>query len=166
MWEPQPLTTLRASKACRGENFTLPFLCFQKGELYLYFFKQFCYSSFCLEQLVQVFQFVLRKHFTRIRFWEPLESRQYCVAVLRVWARSITSCVHLKPWAFRLVKFLWYIFYKPVTCYWWEIRHCILCKDSSDLLLHFICWKFCVACVSIENFVTGLNCDFVLNKLF
>jgi hypothetical protein len=25
MWEPQPLTTLRASKACRGENFT--FLC-------------------------------------------------------------------------------------------------------------------------------------------
>jgi hypothetical protein len=24
MWEPQPLTTLRASKACRGENFTLP----------------------------------------------------------------------------------------------------------------------------------------------
>jgi hypothetical protein len=22
MWEPQPLTTLRASKACRGENFT------------------------------------------------------------------------------------------------------------------------------------------------
>jgi hypothetical protein len=24
MWEPQPLTTLRASKACRGENF-LPF---------------------------------------------------------------------------------------------------------------------------------------------
>jgi hypothetical protein len=27
MWEPQPLTTLRASKACRGENFTfLPYL--------------------------------------------------------------------------------------------------------------------------------------------
>jgi hypothetical protein len=25
MWEPQPLTALRASKACRGENFTLPF---------------------------------------------------------------------------------------------------------------------------------------------
>jgi hypothetical protein len=25
MWEPQLLTTLRASKACRGENFTLPF---------------------------------------------------------------------------------------------------------------------------------------------
>jgi hypothetical protein len=25
MWEPQPLTTLRPSKACRGENFTLPF---------------------------------------------------------------------------------------------------------------------------------------------
>jgi hypothetical protein len=24
MWEPQPLTTLRASKAYRGENFTLP----------------------------------------------------------------------------------------------------------------------------------------------
>jgi hypothetical protein len=24
MWEPQPLTTLRASKACRRENFTLP----------------------------------------------------------------------------------------------------------------------------------------------
>jgi hypothetical protein len=22
MWEPQPLSTLRASKACRGENFT------------------------------------------------------------------------------------------------------------------------------------------------
>jgi hypothetical protein len=22
MWEPQPLTTLRVSKACRGENFT------------------------------------------------------------------------------------------------------------------------------------------------
>jgi hypothetical protein len=22
MWEPQPLTTIRASKACRGENFT------------------------------------------------------------------------------------------------------------------------------------------------
>jgi hypothetical protein len=22
MWEPEPLTTLRASKACRGENFT------------------------------------------------------------------------------------------------------------------------------------------------
>jgi hypothetical protein len=22
MWEPQPLTILRASKACRGENFT------------------------------------------------------------------------------------------------------------------------------------------------
>jgi hypothetical protein len=22
MWEPQPLTTLRTSKACRGENFT------------------------------------------------------------------------------------------------------------------------------------------------
>jgi hypothetical protein len=22
MWDPQPLTTLRASKACRGENFT------------------------------------------------------------------------------------------------------------------------------------------------
>jgi hypothetical protein len=26
MWEPQPLTTLRASKACRGENFTFTFL--------------------------------------------------------------------------------------------------------------------------------------------
>jgi hypothetical protein len=26
MWELQPLTTLRASKACRGENFTLPFM--------------------------------------------------------------------------------------------------------------------------------------------
>jgi hypothetical protein len=26
MWEPQPLTTLRAFKACRGENFTLPYL--------------------------------------------------------------------------------------------------------------------------------------------
>jgi hypothetical protein len=28
MWEPQPLATLRASKACRGENFTftLPYL--------------------------------------------------------------------------------------------------------------------------------------------
>jgi hypothetical protein len=26
MWEPQPLTTLRASKACRGENFKLPAL--------------------------------------------------------------------------------------------------------------------------------------------
>jgi hypothetical protein len=26
MWEPQPLTTLRASKACRGENFTLPLM--------------------------------------------------------------------------------------------------------------------------------------------
>jgi hypothetical protein len=25
MWEPQPLTTLRASKACRGENFTFYF---------------------------------------------------------------------------------------------------------------------------------------------
>jgi hypothetical protein len=26
MWEPQPLTTLRAFKACRGENFTfLPY---------------------------------------------------------------------------------------------------------------------------------------------
>jgi hypothetical protein len=26
MWEPQPLTTLRASKACRGENFTFTFI--------------------------------------------------------------------------------------------------------------------------------------------
>jgi hypothetical protein len=26
MWEPQPLTTLRASKACRGENFTFTYL--------------------------------------------------------------------------------------------------------------------------------------------
>jgi hypothetical protein len=26
MWEPQLLTTLRASKACRGENFTLLYL--------------------------------------------------------------------------------------------------------------------------------------------
>jgi hypothetical protein len=26
MCEPQPLTTLRASKACRGENFTLPYI--------------------------------------------------------------------------------------------------------------------------------------------
>jgi hypothetical protein len=25
MWEPQPLTNLRASKACRGENFTFTF---------------------------------------------------------------------------------------------------------------------------------------------
>jgi hypothetical protein len=25
MWEPQPLTTLRASKACRGEKFTFTF---------------------------------------------------------------------------------------------------------------------------------------------
>jgi hypothetical protein len=25
MWEPEPLTTLRASKACRGENFTFTF---------------------------------------------------------------------------------------------------------------------------------------------
>jgi hypothetical protein len=25
MWEPQPLTTLRASKACRGESFTFTF---------------------------------------------------------------------------------------------------------------------------------------------
>jgi hypothetical protein len=41
MWEPQPLTTLRASKACRGENFTLtlyygflPVTCFR-----LYFYQ-------------------------------------------------------------------------------------------------------------------------------
>jgi hypothetical protein len=26
MWEPQPLTTLRTSKACRGENFTFTFI--------------------------------------------------------------------------------------------------------------------------------------------
>jgi hypothetical protein len=26
MWEPQPLTTLRASKACRGEDFTFTFI--------------------------------------------------------------------------------------------------------------------------------------------
>jgi hypothetical protein len=26
MWEPQPLTNLRASKACRGENFTFFYL--------------------------------------------------------------------------------------------------------------------------------------------
>jgi hypothetical protein len=26
MWEPQPLTTLRASKACRGENFTFNYV--------------------------------------------------------------------------------------------------------------------------------------------
>jgi hypothetical protein len=31
MWEPQPLTTLRASKACRGENFTFTFLIFGMG---------------------------------------------------------------------------------------------------------------------------------------
>jgi hypothetical protein len=29
MWEPQPLTTLRASMACRGENFTFTLLCFR-----------------------------------------------------------------------------------------------------------------------------------------
>jgi hypothetical protein len=36
MWEPQPLTTLRASKACRGENFTfLPYLLIPLcGDLY------------------------------------------------------------------------------------------------------------------------------------
>jgi hypothetical protein len=28
MWEPQPLTTLRASKACRGENFTFIIIIF------------------------------------------------------------------------------------------------------------------------------------------
>jgi hypothetical protein len=28
MWETQPLTTLRASKACRGENFTFTFIQF------------------------------------------------------------------------------------------------------------------------------------------
>jgi hypothetical protein len=34
MWEPQPLTTLRASKACRGENFTfLPYLEETEGEV-------------------------------------------------------------------------------------------------------------------------------------
>jgi hypothetical protein len=27
MWEPQPLTTLRASKACREENFTFTLVC-------------------------------------------------------------------------------------------------------------------------------------------
>jgi hypothetical protein len=27
MWEPQPLTTLRASKACRGENLNLLDVC-------------------------------------------------------------------------------------------------------------------------------------------
>jgi hypothetical protein len=30
MWEAQPLTTLRASKACRGENFTLLFFTFSE----------------------------------------------------------------------------------------------------------------------------------------
>jgi hypothetical protein len=33
MWEPQPLTTLRAPKACRGENFTFfTLLCTVLGE--------------------------------------------------------------------------------------------------------------------------------------
>jgi hypothetical protein len=38
MWEPQPLTTLRASKACRGENFTffLPVLGYLKVHYCLY----------------------------------------------------------------------------------------------------------------------------------
>jgi hypothetical protein len=37
MWEPQPLTTLRASKACRGENFFFfTFLGLIKGYTYLH----------------------------------------------------------------------------------------------------------------------------------
>jgi hypothetical protein len=36
MWEPQPLTTLRASKACRGENFTFTLNDFiMKGKMVL-----------------------------------------------------------------------------------------------------------------------------------
>jgi hypothetical protein len=33
MWEPQHLTTLRASKACRGENFTFTLLTEKKEEV-------------------------------------------------------------------------------------------------------------------------------------
>jgi hypothetical protein len=36
MWEPQPLTTLRASKACRGENFTF----------FTYLFRYYQYSFY------------------------------------------------------------------------------------------------------------------------
>jgi hypothetical protein len=35
MWEPQPLTTLRASEACRGENFTFTLRAFNIGTLNL-----------------------------------------------------------------------------------------------------------------------------------
>jgi hypothetical protein len=38
MWEPQPLTTLRAFKACRGENFTF----------YLTFYNMSVYVDMCV----------------------------------------------------------------------------------------------------------------------
>lgn len=54
----------------------------KKGNDICYFLKQLCYSSLCLQEFVQEFQFVVRINLTHIRFSEPLESKQYCVTVL------------------------------------------------------------------------------------
>jgi hypothetical protein len=43
MWDPQPFTTLRASKACRGENFTVTF------NIILLIFVDYSLSAACFD---------------------------------------------------------------------------------------------------------------------
>jgi hypothetical protein len=74
MWEPQPLTTLRASKACRGENFTFYLYLILPAAL-----KPWGRLSLCQKWVPEIFLGV--KGGRRVRLTSPLSvswlSRKY-----------------------------------------------------------------------------------------
>jgi hypothetical protein len=80
MWEPQPLTTLRASKACRGENFTFKKL----GKSHLCVFshtvKQHCILAFPRGSGVKY----LHRSPTSHRKWQKGKSR---IWDSKIWSR-------------------------------------------------------------------------------
>jgi hypothetical protein len=59
MWEPQPLTTLRASKACRRENFTLPFKQKKKNMKMLYIYEVYYNAVLAVRQNILKFVVIL-----------------------------------------------------------------------------------------------------------
>jgi hypothetical protein len=78
MWEPQPITTLRASKACRGENFTFFYL-YLLPVFMSWFFPAFSWRDKNVYLVFSVFPMLMENwrlcHLSRLSYYK---SSQYC----------------------------------------------------------------------------------------
>jgi hypothetical protein len=102
MWEPQPLTTLRASKACRGENFTLYYVFAYSLHKEPFVLNLMQFSSIFKENIICVGFLCTKIKYDQRRFWTE---RQWPIPSKFVkWSEDETD------------YHIWPLFYTPILC--------------------------------------------------